>query len=737
MTRVSRYAALLLLSLGVLCRSASSLSAQATPASADGTRVERVRFEGVRQVSRSALGRALYTQPTRCRSFVYFPFCQLTDASAFVDKQYLNVDELERDRLRVQLFYWMRGFRDTDVEVAVTPRGDGVQVAFAIEEGPPTLIDAVEVRQTVTVLSPRDIDEARVPRRGARLNAFAVDSARIALLDRLWELGYADASVRDTAWQREGAGMTLQLVVEPGARATIGQIEVRGNERISDRTIRRLLDLQPGAVFRRDDLNAALRTLFGSELFRQAIVSSPAVPDTTKPVVVTVQEAPPREVELGVGFNTVEFAQLQAQFTRYNFLGGARRLDLRGAIGNLLAPQLHDRTIFGTAVPAGISEVEDVFLQPTWQLSADFQQPFFLNTRHSLGLGVFGRRRTVPGIVVDRGIGANASLTRRFAQGFTTSATYRFESNTVEAGDVYYCINFGVCRPNTIDALRGSHHLSPLGLTSIIDRMNDPLSPTDGYTGRLDIEHASQISLSDFRYTRASGEATRYLRLGPGVLAGRVRAGRVWPRGSTAEALGLRGVTETVLHPRTRFYAGGARSVRGYGENQLGPRILTIHAGMLEDAGCTAASIASATCDPNGVESSEFQSRPLGGNEVVEASIEYRVRLWGPITGAVFLDGAAVGDRNLNIPTGGRSAITPGFGVRYISPIGPVRVDLGIRPTLVEELPVVTSIEDEEGRSQLVQLERTKRYDPLEGSSGTLGQILSRLQIHLSIGEAF
>src|SRR5690606_29390823 len=134
---------------------------------------------------------------------------------------------------------------------------------------------------------------------------------------------------------------------------------------------------------------------------------------------------PPREVELGVGFNTVEFAQLQAQFTRYNFLGGARRLDLRGAIGNLLAPQLHDRTIFGTAVPAGISEVEDVFLQPTWQLSADFQQPFFLNTRHSLGLGVFGRRRTVPGIVVDRGIGANASLTRRFAQGFTTSATYR------------------------------------------------------------------------------------------------------------------------------------------------------------------------------------------------------------------------------------------------------------------------------------------------------------------------
>ena len=118
------------------------------------------------------------------------------------------------------------------------------------------------------------------------------------------------------------------------------------------------------------------RTLFGSELFRQAIVTSPAVSDTTKPVTVTVQEAPPREIELGVGFNTVEFAQLQADFTRYNFLGGGRRVDLRAAVGNLLAPQLHDRTIFGTAVPEGISDVDDVFLRPTWQLSADFQQPF-------------------------------------------------------------------------------------------------------------------------------------------------------------------------------------------------------------------------------------------------------------------------------------------------------------------------------------------------------------------------
>jgi hypothetical protein len=67
-----------------------------------------------------------------------------------------------------------------------------------------------------------------------------------------------------------------------------------------------------------------------------------------------------------------------------------------------------------------------------------------------------------------------------------------------------------------------------------------------------------------------------------------------------------------------------------------------------------------------------------------------------------------------------------------------IRIDLGIRPTLVERLPVITeSVPDSAGRAQIIRLQQSFRYDPLEGSKSGLRQVLNRLQLHLSIGQAF
>ena len=84
--------------------------------------------------------------------------------------------------------------------------------------------------------------------------------------------------------------------------------------------------------------------------------------------------------------------------------------------------------------------------------------------------------------------------------------------------------------------------------------------------------------MSDYRYNRVSGEYRRYKAFGRhAVLAWRMRGGWVKALESASEALtGKVSATNSILHPRKRFYAGGAQSVRGYGENQLGPRVLTI-----------------------------------------------------------------------------------------------------------------------------------------------------------------
>jgi hypothetical protein len=70
--------------------------------------------------------------------------------------------------------------------------------------------------------------------------------------------------------------------------------------------------------------------------------------------------------------------------------------------------------------------------------------------------------------------------------------------------------------------------------------------------------------------------------------------------------------------------------------------------------------------------------------------------------------------------------------------VGPVRVDLGVRPRLVQELPVVTEFVTEEGERELVRLQTLRTYDPLAAEDvGIIGRILGRLTLHLSIGEAF
>ena len=92
--------------------------------------------------------------------------------------------------------------------------------------------------------------------------------------------------------------------------------------------------------------------------------------------------------------------------------------------------------------------------------------------------------------------------------------------------------------------------------------------------------------------------------------------------------------------------------------------------------------------------------------------------LYGKFTGAVFVDGGIVGQSALtsitslqNLARNGTGAITPGFGVRYESPVGPIRFDVGFNPKVKEQLTVVTSIV-ENGQNRIIPLSTPRRYSP-------------------------
>jgi outer membrane protein insertion porin family/translocation and assembly module TamA len=605
-------------------------------------------------------------------------------------------------------------------------------VTFNVNEGPPTIVDAVTVTQTKPVLSDREIADRVVLKSNSPLNLLKLDSSIVFLSQRMWEKGYADALV-DTTVNLDSASRRalVEIELDPRWRATVSDIIVEGNDQIETNTILRSLYLHPGDLFLRSDLLRSQRALYESNLFKRAAIEIPRQGDSSKVIIVTVVEAPLRESRLSAGFNTIDFFQVEGRFTHYSFLGQARRLELNGAVGNLFAKSLNGRLIFRDAMSSVIDQRSRYFA-PTYNASLNFRQPWFRSQANQLAYSVFGHRRSAPGIYIDKGFGTSLTFTREVLERAPVSLDYRFELTRVDAGDVYFCVNFGVCDDRTLDALRTRNRLSPLSLTASMNRANDPLVPTRGYRGTAGVEHASAFTISDYRYNRATADVAAYYPLRKrAAIAGHVRLGWIDALQSSADALGVGG-DRGLLHPRKRFYAGGSRSVRGFGENQLGPRVLTIPADRLrrKDPLCTA-DVAITLCNPNasGIEITDFEARPLGGDVVAETSAEFRFPVWRQIMGAVFVDAGYVSQRIDSRLPRSKAAITPGFGARYLSPVGPIRIDFGINPGRAENLPVVTET-TVNGRTELVTLEERRTF-------GAGRRFVDRLVLHLSIGEAF
>ena len=731
---------------------AAPLAAQSSDEARVRPEVKELVIRGVESLDEDEIRESIATEESHCKSLLFRPFCLVTKSRFFYEREYLTRAELARDLFRIKVFYFQRGWRQTQVDSLVTPVDGGVRVVLEVKEGPPTRISSVTVRRPEEILSDRDVARLVRVRAGEPLNLLMLDTSRVLIENALWDGGYADAIVDADSVTLGPDRLTASVLVtvDPRYQSRIGEIRIAGNQKIGERTIRNSLYIKEGGLYRREDIINSQRALYESGLFKRAQILVPPQGDTTKTIEISVTEAPLRNSRLSAGFNTADFVQVEALYTNRNWSGGARRLNLALTVGNLFASGLNNTLIFRD-VFGPVDGDRSEFTKPTWRASAEVRQPWFLSPRNEGAVSAFASRRSSPGIFVDNTIGGQATFTREVAVRAPTSLTYRFELTRVSASDVYFCVNYGVCDIPTISALQREQRMSPLALTGRVDRTNDALNPDRGYIARADFEHASAATISDYRYNRATTDAAVYRRIGRGmVLATHARLGWVQPLENAA--LSVRGTTLGVntLHPRKRFYAGGSQSVRGYQEGQLGPRILTIPPGDLIEQGCVLSVPASAICPdsalhPSRLGDNRFTPRPTGGNTIVEGSVEVRFPIWKNLGGAAFLDGAVVGEGTLRDVTRGAGAITPGFGVRYYSPVGPIRIDLGFNPNVSEALPVLTQVGDG-ANSEIVRVQTMgpngspvgarRTYAPAKNEGGFRG-FLNQLTLHLSIGHAY
>jgi outer membrane protein assembly factor BamA len=722
--------------------------------SAQAIEVVELGFAGATAFPHAELASAITTRSTRCPRLLLGVLCRAGAGS----EAYLEPGALEADALRLRLFYHERGFRQADIAFDTVRSAGGVAVTFRVTEGRPIRVASVDL-----VDGPPDVRLLPLPlEAGAPFDVLAHEAARDTLLTRLRNNGYARAHVllgyevsRDDPYS---ARVWYEIVA--GQPARIGEISVTGNREASPELVRRMLTFREGSRYDRSALLESQRNLYGLQIFRHAEVRADLAADEGPiPIVIQVAEGNMRRVRVGGGISNAECANIEGRWLNRNFRGDGRRLELRGQVGNLLMDQCQQ-------VPVLRTDYEP-YRQPTGLVSADFSQPWFFGPRNTVGVGLFAERRSVPEVFVRTATGGHASIGRNLGRNTGLTLAYRPEWTRLGAeGDVFFCVNFIACAYEDTRLLREPHWLAPVTLTFSADRTDAVFTPSAGYVVRADVEHAGRYTGSSFAYTRMIGEASTYTgRQGGTVLAARVRGGIAWPHG------GSLGTGAVRVNPQKRFFAGGANSVRGFDQYRLGPTVLGINAVpwladlddpetvVVEGAGCDMAAINDGSCDVGMLGAGLFQVRPVGGEVLLEGNVELRFPLpfpGGRLRGAAFVDAGQVW---LTAPeVSFRDLVaTPGVGVRYYSPVGPIRVDAGFDTRGARTLNVLTTRVEEclftgvsdcqqvsgspgtglRNTGDIVTLDRSISFGSGLGDMASWGDFFRRFRLHFSIGQAF
>jgi len=710
--------------------------------------VTSLRFQGNSQFPDEVLANAIITRETECRSFLFqlIPFC-LAGADFSLDPYFLSEREFRRDHARIRLFYYQRGFRETVVDTVLNrPNQDEVRITFQIQEGEPIRVVEVDFPGAEEFSDSSVLEDLPI-RVGEPLSLVALDATRDTLETRFRNRGFPHVDVllgyslpRETPYE---AQVTFELY--PGPLTRFGPLTVeisatQGREpTMEEAVVRRMLPFREGDVYQEDLQFAGQRNLYNLEIFRFVEFDLDTLSAVESiPLTIRVQEDDLHRVRTGGGLNTAECFIFEARWNSRNFFGGARRLQITGRVANVLAHSLQSTPLCSEA---GTEQYGD----ETGLISADFTQPWFFSPRNSISARLFVERQSIPPLFVREAVGMSLGLTRTLAVSTLLGISFRPQLSSLDAAEVFFCSTYLICTSEEIKLLQESRRLSPVGISFSRDRRNQALSPTRGYSAAVDLEYAGEWTGSEFRYTRVISEATWHTQGRMGwVFGARLRGGWVSPEGF--RNLGQDQLSSEIVHPEKRLFAGGANSVRGFGQNRLGPRVLYLEdvEKLMRPLGdivlCTPKEVADLTCDAGKLDDGEFLPRPTGGTRLLEGSLEVRFPVAGQLwEGATFLDFGQVWDEDATLALADLE-FTPGLGIRYFSPIGPIRVDVGYLFGGGELLPVVTrKIELHPGETppfdvleDLVVLD-----NPVLWGDGLGPWDFRRFQLHLSIGQAF
>ncbi len=673
--------------------------------------VDEVDFQGQDELTQSELEDKLATRESP-------HFLGLFEGVVY-DYEVFNLYVLGRDLQRVERYYRARGFYKARVRAGRVFYDDPkhVRVLIVVEEGPPTLIRRLEVRGLLGL--PRqqmeEINKAVAPilKVGDRFDEQPFADFEGELRRALTDRGYAFAKVTrvaeiDLAYNHAA----LAYDVVPGVPASIGAVTFEGLGELPEAPLRAAFDVKAGDAYSSAELDSGQQALLDLGIFSSVRVE-PVIDDAAKSsrivkVKVKLEPSRLRALRAGGGLQIDSLrtdVHLLAGWEDRNFLGGLRHFSVEFKPGVVLYPT----RIPGFQAPTA--------LLPEERLRVELRQPGFLEAR-TTGF-VRGEFNIFPVLLSEevdeaapvigyREIRGAVGLDRKFGRFFASP------SHNVQANQPFTYI--GVLDPDLNPIL-----ISYPELLGSFDLRDDAVSPHKGIYLEADGQYAGVGG--DARDVKIRSEIRVYVPLGKPVTLGlRATVGLLFPQNyGTSTASVAEGnlpppevdrggwVRDSQLTLLRGFFSGGPASNRGYALRGVGP-----HGAIpFYSPDLTPEEIADRCAPGSPTFSRAVCELPLGGFTLWEASAELRFPLMGPLDGVAFCDSSDVSPNEVDFRFT-RLHLSCGPGLRYGTPVGPVRLDIGYR---------------------LPSLQVLGNDDTGEGTPGTI--FGAPVAVSLGIGETF
>lgn len=407
--------------------------------------------------------------------------------------------------------------------------GDPIKVLIRIDPGPLfhfgtlKIVRPAPTSATAPIPALADMGFAK----GAVAKSGAVRRVAQAELLGWRRAGHAKVALADQAVvaDHNTNRLDVTLTFDPGARAAIGAISVKGAKAVDPEFIVHASGLQPGAAYSPQLLDTAQARLVALGVFDvvRLVEADTIGPDGRLPITIVVGERKPRRIGAGANYSTVDGLGLQTFWLHRNLFGQAERLRL-------------DAKLSGIAFPIRSADFDYYF-------GGTFTKPAILSPDTDLTASLIAQRAVLTNYT-EKSLAAHLGLDQTFGPHLTVS------------GGIF------AKAANFYDDVYGERDFTLLGLesTATYDTRDSTTDPTSGIFATLGATPFYEAAYGNGAL-KLEGEARTYFGFGKEdrfVLAGRLKVGA------------LLGPSIAETPPDQLFFAGGGGSVRGYAYRSIG-----------------------------------------------------------------------------------------------------------------------------------------------------------------------